>query len=437
MPTSTVPVTRSRAVIPVLAALALVAAAWLTVRSHGFADLAVRQDALRWWLDGNDLYLYADPASGTRFSATPFAAMLLAPLAVLPLPVAGWLMLAVGVAVLALVFGALLAPMAGRYGWPRWRAVAVAVPLAMATGPVREVLGTGELDLIVFGLIVADLVALRRRNRAAVRGGPAWRDSPGFRHLRRDGTAGWGRFKQGGGWAGVGIGLAAAIKITPLLFVAYLLITRQWRAARTALITFLAATGLAALLARTESLAYLSRVFWQPSRVATADDPGNLSVAGLFARLYHSSDTPTLLWLAFSLVLVALGLTRASRAHADGDELAALTLVGSSAALAAPLTFAHQLLFLLPAVLVLADLALRERDAGRSRRRFVVPAVGAVLLLAALVAGPVRGTVAANAAALLLIALVTMLPWRPEAEPAFAPRPWTLSPRPRKPVRGS
>lgn len=436
MPTPALSVTRARTLLPALAIVVLVAVAWSTARSYHLTGLATYHGALRWWLDGNDLYRYADPASGARFGHSPFAAVLLAPAAWLPLPVAGWLMLTLGVVLLALVLSALLAPTAGRYGWPRWWAVAVAVPLALATGPVRDTLGAGELDMVVLGLVVADLVALRRRNRAAVRGGPAWRDSPGFRHLRREGTAGWGRFRRGGGWAGVGIGLAAAIKITPLLFIVYLLVTRQWRAARTAMITALAATALAVLLARDESLAYFARVLWQPDRLSPADDPGNRSVAGLFARLYDSADTAALLWLAFSLVVVALGLIRAARAHTDGDELAALTLVGLSAALAAPRSFAHHLLFLMPALLVLADLALRERDAGRSTRRVAVPAAGAAALFVVLVVLP-TGSFTANAYALLLIALVSILPWRPEAEPAFSPQPWTVGPRPRKPVRGS
>ena len=39
-------------------------------------------------------------------------------------------------------------------------------------------------------------------------------------------------------WKGVGIGLAAGFKLTPLIFIPYLLLTRRYRAAAVAAATF-------------------------------------------------------------------------------------------------------------------------------------------------------------------------------------------------------
>ena len=51
------------------------------------------------------------------------------------------------------------------------------------------------------------------------------------------------RFFFSGAWAGVGIGLATSVKLTPALFILYLLVTRQWRAAMTAIGTTIGVTA--------------------------------------------------------------------------------------------------------------------------------------------------------------------------------------------------
>lgn len=462
--------------------IALVVGSWFAVKAFGrhyhFFDMKIYVGALESWVHGDDLYRYTAPLSGLGFTYPPFAALVMLPIAFLTAPVAGWINLLGSVFALALILCALIAPIAGRYGWSRWYAVAAALPLALCTEPVRESLGFGQVNLLLAGLIVADLVALRRRARAAARGGAAWRDSPGFRGLRRSGFTAWGEFWRGGGWAGVGIGLAAAIKLTPALFIVYLLLTRQWRAARTAIVTAVAVTTLGFVFAPAASLTYFGDVLWHTERVGNADTTPNQSLSGLLARLYDSPETPTLLWLTFSLVLLAVGLTRATSAHAEGDELAAFTLVGLTANLVSPISWTHHLVFLLPAVLILLDAALRRRDATRlplrrldyagqaglggmrapmwyprftgARHGVAALAVYALIVVAPLwpyqhtlpetshYADGLWGALMENSLAVLLIVLVSALPWRPGAEPAFRPQPWIAPRQARKRrVRGS
>jgi alpha-1,2-mannosyltransferase len=467
-----------RAALRAAVVAALTVAAWLAVDAFGrryhFFDMKIYLGALSSWVDGEGLYRYAAPVSGLGFTYPPFAALVMLPIAFLTAPVAGWINLLGSVVALALVLAALLAPIAGRYGWSRRYAVAVALPVALCTEPVRETLGFGQVNLLLAALVVADLVALRRRARAAARGGAAWRDSPGFRVLWRSGFTAWGEFWRGGGWAGVGIGLAAAIKLTPALFVVHLLLTRQWRAARTAIVTTVAVTSLAFVLAPQASLTYFGDVLWNTGRVGNADTTPNQSLAGVLARLYDSTDAPTLLWFAFSLVLLTVGLSRARSAHAEGDELAAFTLVGLTANLVSPVSWTHHLVFLLPAVLILLDAALRRRDAARApllrlgaagqlglggmrapvwyprftggRHAAAALAVYALIVVAPLwpyqhtlprtshYADGLWGALMENSLALLLIVLVSALPWRPGAEPAFMPQPWIV-PLPKRRTR--
>lgn len=405
-------------------------AALLAVRAFGrpysFVDLRIH-DAVAWWASGGELYRYAAPDILLGFTYPPFAALLMLPMASLPAGLAGWVNLVLSLAALTLVLTALLVPVADRHGWPRWFVVALAVPLAGALEPSRETLGYGQLNLVLFGLVMADLVALRWQARRAS-----------------------GSFHSGA-WAGAGIGLATAVALTPALFIVYLMVTRQWRAATTALGTAFGVTACTFLLAGHESASYFTGAMWQTERAGTADLTPNQSLAGLLARMYDSAETPVLLWLAFSLVIGVVGLTRAASAHAEGDELVAFTLVGLTANVVSPISRTHDLVFVIPAIILLVDLALRRRGASRGlaargvgasvaaahglavglRSPIWFPALtglrhslAAVTLYALFLVSPVwRDEHAANSFTLALIALVVLLPWRPGAEPAFSAEP--------------
>lgn len=245
----------------------------------------------------------------------------------------------------------LLRPIVDRLGWPLWFTVGLATPLAVAIEPARETLGYGQVNLLLFALIMADLIGLRWRSRRGTHIAPS--DGPLL------------RFVYSGAWAGVGIGLATAVKLTPALFIAYLMITRQWRAATTAIGTVIAVTLGSFAVVGTESRAYFGGVLWQTERVGAADMTPNQSLAGLLARLYDSIETPGLLWLAFSVLMLAVGLSRAVNARADGDELTAFTLVGLTANVISPISWTHHLVWVIPAIIVLADAAVRRRDASR------------------------------------------------------------------------
>lgn len=330
-------------------------AAWLAIgafgRPYNFFDMKIYHGAVVWWASGHELYEFIAPTTTLGFTYPPFAALAMLPMARLPIEVAGWINAAGSIAALAVVLAALLRPIVDRLGWPLWFTVAIATPMATAIEPVRETLGYGQVNLLLFALIMADLVGLRWRSRRGTRG--------------RDTDGPFLRLLYSGSWAGVGIGLATAVKLTPALFIAYLLITRQWRVAATAVGTTIGVTLGSFALVGTESRAYFGGVLWQTERVGAADMTPNQSLAGLLARLYDSIETPGLLWLAFSVLILALGLSRAANARADGDELTAFTLVGLTANVISPISWSHHLVWVIPAIIVLADAAVRRREASR------------------------------------------------------------------------
>jgi alpha-1,2-mannosyltransferase len=258
-----------------------------------------------------------------------------------------------------------------------------------------------------------------------------------------------------GAWAGVGTGLATVLAVGPALFIAYLAVTRQWRAALTALGTAGTLAAGALLLAPRETAAWFGEVLWRLDRTGGVDRPGNQSLAGVLARLYDSATTPVLLWLSFALLLIAVGMIRARSAHADGDEIAAFTLIGLTGAIVGPVSDTHELVWVLPAVLILVDAAARQRAVSRRPRpgrsnRFLGAgyAVAAALTYLLFVtaeawrfgdAGALAGMIGGNAYALSLILLVNALPWRPGAAPAFPINRWVKQirrrPRPIPPAR--
>jgi alpha-1,2-mannosyltransferase len=466
-----------RSVVLGVASVAAVIVVATFAQRYGFADLALHRDAVRSWLTGHGLYAYRSPDLHLGFPLPPPTALLLAPLAVLPLGLAGWLMALAGIATLVVAMIVLVGPVARRHARRRSWAVAAAAVLALAAEPVRTTLGLGHLDLLVFGLVVADVVALRRRlhtrrrsvwwpGRAPVRT-PAARSSrtPLSGRLIEAGRDGW----RDGSWAGVGIGLATALATGPILFIGYLAVTRQWRATLTAAGTALAASLLAFLVTPHETLAWFTGVLWRIDRTGTVDETGNQSLAGVLARFYDSTTTPVLLWSAFAMLLLAVGMIRARSAHADGDETAAFTIVGVTGLVIGPVTGTYALVWLLPAVLILIDVAARRHTASRIRGRrglravrrgwFSNPVLGwatagtlAYLLLAvppiwayehrlpqtSHYADGIAGMLLENTVGLTLILLLTALPWRPGASPAHHPHPWaapTTRPRPIPPAR--
>ncbi|GIG01199.1 glycosyltransferase 87 family protein [Catellatospora citrea] len=399
-------------------------AAWVTEQNFGrwydFFDMKIYHGAVVWWSGGGELYEFIAPDTTLGFTYPPFAALLMLPMAALTPSAAGLFNMVFGLVALGMVLAALLIPVADRCGWPRWMTVAVALPLFAAIEPVRETLGFGQVNLLLFALIMADLVALRR----------GWR------------------------WAGIGVGIAMAIKLTPALFIVYFLVSKQWRAALTATLAGLAATAAAWVAVPHESALYWGSVIFQTERVGVADMTPNQSLAGLLSRLYDTATAPSPLWIAFALVLLAVGLTRAAAAHAEGDELIAFTLVGLTANVVSPISWTHHLVWVVPAVIALADQALRRRAAGRGlaargrstpglREPIWFPALvgarhagAAIALYLLFLISPIWpyehqlpavshyadglfGMLAENSLAIALIVLVAALPSRPGAEPAF------------------
>jgi len=102
-------------------------------------------------------------------------------------------------------------------------------------------------------------------------------------------------------FAGVGIGLAAAIKLTPVVFIGYLILSRQYRQAATAVAAAGAATVLALLIAPDASVEFWTDAVWDTGRIGKLYYVSNQSLRGVVARL----EAPPTLWLTAVALVVA------------------------------------------------------------------------------------------------------------------------------------
>jgi alpha-1,2-mannosyltransferase len=359
-------------------AIAVLAAGWAFDQHYRFFDMAIYQGALRWWTAGGELYGYEAPVRGRLgFTYPPFAAVLLMPVATMSLTAAGWLNAGASLLALGVVLHVVIRRTDLGRGASPGLVLTAAVVLAAATEPVRQTLGLGQINLLLLALIVLDIGVLARSDSR---------------------------------WAGAGVGIATAIKLTPGLFIVYLLVTRRWRMTGVAIGAATAATAATLPLAPEESVRYFTELLWQTGRVGTPDAVANQALSGLLARLPDATTSSGGWWLAASALILVAGLCRARRAHDAGDEISALTVVGLTANLISPISWTHHLLFLPIAVLLLAD-------SGR-RCRIVTAAVGygicvlSPIWVAGNAPGGVAGFIAGNTFALMMIALVLRLPIR-------------------------
>jgi alpha-1,2-mannosyltransferase len=385
---------------------------WALPGHRGWFDLRVYYEAVAHWIDGGRLYDYRVAGTPYGFTYPPFAALALAPLTLL-----GWhAAVAMSVLLSTIVTGLLLLRLAGpiagtlreRHGQPRWLVLAIGACLVAFVQPVRETVGFGQVNLILLGLVWLDLLLLRS--------GPA-------------------RSR----WAGIGIGLAAAIKLTPAIFIGYLLITRRWRAAALATGAAAAATALAWAVLPDDSLFFWTEAVGDTDRVGALSYVSNQSLQGMLARLDTAGLDPAAIaagadtphsrpaWLLLAGAVAAVWAVRARRAAAGRDEVAGFALTGLAACLISPVSWVHHLVWALPALFVLADAGLRA--GGRRRRALLAWAAGCYLTLCSSVvwlwkpafdgAGPLarphdgpEAFVGANAYLWVMLALLLWLPVR-------------------------
>lgn len=313
-------------VLAVLAAgLALLP--WLVTTDLGLRyaiDIDVYRGGAQALLAGDNLYTRSYQVGDITlpFTYPPLAAILFVPLAVVPYPVA---LIAWTLATAALLWWCLTVVL--RHLLPGLadadhRVLGVWVlPLALLAEPVRETLGFGQVNIILMALVLADTLTRR----------PV---------LPR----------------GVLIGLAAAIKLTPAVFILVFLVRRQWRDAAVTFASGVGFTLAAAAVSWENSLTYWFDTLRDTGRIGGEKYASNQSLKGALFRLGLDNQT---LW--FLLVLTALALIVGAMLRAR-TMLAAVLLASTVALVCSPVSWSHHWVWLVPIALTLAINAWQNRD---------------------------------------------------------------------------
>ncbi len=148
-------------------------------------------------------------------------------------------------------------------------------------------------------------------------------------------------------WRGVGVGLAAAIKVTPGIFIVYLLLTKRFRAAARAVATLLATMVVSALLAPSSTWDYWTKHLFDPTRVGRLENSTNQSIRGWVVRATHTIDTAALSTV-MSAVVLAAGLAAAVYCYRRRSDSASLLVVALTGLIASPISWSHHWVWCLP-----------------------------------------------------------------------------------------
>ena len=306
---------RPLAAVLVAGAFAIGICAWLAGWRVG-ADSAVYRAGALTFLHGDPLYdlqrLSALPSwVALPFTYPPAAALLFVPLAALPAGLAWGIVTTLSVASLAVVVRVCARPSS--------RAVIVGLTVgALVLEPVWKTLSLGQINLILLAIVVLDVLVL-----------------------------------AGSRWSGVLIGVAAAVKLTPLIFVAHLFLTGRWRDGLRALATFAGLQGLMFLIIPGDAVEYWTRAVLDPSRVGGVNWVFNQSLNGLLNRATHAAPWSGDLALLIAAVLAVPAGWLVWRLHRRGEALAALLVTAFLGLLASPISWSHHWVWVVPLIALL------------------------------------------------------------------------------------
>jgi alpha-1,2-mannosyltransferase len=251
---------------------------------------------------------------GIAFTYPPFAALIFAVLSYLP-----WR--AVEVIAVIVSTGALLTTV-----WIAFRSLGISdrtrrfgltllvAGLVFWVEPVQRALFLGQVELALMCLVTWDMCQSDRR---------------------------W--FK------GIGVGIAAGIKLVPVVFIAYLLITRRIRAAVVATVTFAVTVVLPwPFLPGVSDKWWLHGYFWQANKTGFVAYAANQSLRGLVDRFVGSDAHGQPVWYVAAVITGLLGLWAAYLLHRSGRDFEGVMTVALVGLLDSPISWDHHWVWIAP-----------------------------------------------------------------------------------------
>lgn len=301
--------------------------------AHHYVDLQVYRFGVQTWLRGGDMYGVlpkTDAGSSLPFIYPPFAAILLLPLAVVRWGLSAW-------GIDALSFSSLAATLfvAARRVWPSaqtWTTItvtAIGMVPALVLEPVLQNFSFGQINLFLMALVAADCLIDR-----------PW----------------WPR--------GFLVGIAAAVKLTPAVFVLFFLLRRDFRAAVVAAISAIGVTLLTFLITPGASVQYWFGGLAGAAGVSGSPYFSNQTIKAALARLSLPLPVQTGVWALLGLLVLAAAALIMWRVGQTAGPAMVLVVNAAAGLLISPTSWSHHWVWAAPALLVLLLHTIRTRNLG-------------------------------------------------------------------------
>jgi len=300
------------------------------------------------------LYDWPTNNEALKFTYTPFAALFFAAVSFVPWSILPHLSQIVNLlALLAATWFTM-----GALGYQSRRVRAGGALLGAAAGlltePVFRTMYLGQINLLLMALIIWDLSQPDTASRSR--------------------------------WKGIATGICAGIKLTPLIFIPYLLLTRKFRAAGNASGAFVVTMLLGFLILPGDSRDYwLNGLFIQDGRTGFVGWGGNQSLRAMVTRLAGSINAGTPIWIVGAVLVTVLGLLIATMLHRAGHPMLGLLTAALVGLLDSPISWDHHWVWVVPGMMVAVHYGVRAWQAGRHRGGAlgcVALAVGMLLIFA-------------------------------------------------------
>jgi alpha-1,2-mannosyltransferase len=324
------------------------------------------------YLDGGKIARHASPYSSSyqyplydwggatslslKFTYTPFAAVAFLIPSLVPWKIAPDLSQACNILLLVAALWFTFRGLGVRDRRVQAGAALLATAVTLWLQPVLRTMYLGQVNLFLMALILWDLT------------------QP---DTYRGGKARW--------WKGWGTGVAAGIKLVPLVFVPYLLLARRFREGIGTIIGFVATVLIGFALLPKDSIWWwikLNVVSGSGSRTGFIGWTGNQSLQGLIVRLSGSIAAGHDLWLAADALALILGVVAAAVLDRDGHPIPAILTASLTGLLVSPITWDHHWVWSAPAVATLVYYGVvRFWEPARAKALACLAGAAALLLL--------------------------------------------------------
>jgi len=174
-------------------------------------------------------------------------------------------------------------------------------------------------------------------------------------------------------WKGFGTGIAAGIKLTPLIFIPYLILARKFRQAAMACAGFAFTVLLGfVILPRDSTKWWFDGLFAQAKRTGFAGWAGNQSLNGLITRLAGSIDGGRTAWIAADVLVVAAGVVVAGLLDRKGYAMLGLLTAALTGLLVSPISWDHHWVWIVPGAVVAGHYAVQAWRRGAPKAAWAI-----------------------------------------------------------------